>query len=561
MDEPTDRQAGHPDARGGETPVDLTPHAADPAERHTALALAAVLDGGGPGPRRAGLDAALADVQRRATRLHRRRTAAGALTAAAVVALVLTVPSLLPAAGTGRPAATPAQGAPATDDREPHAGPSLASTNPLLSDAQVGAFYPGVVSSRTGGSIEVGPPGRSSPAVGGYCGDSTLDADAPAQTWETSWKPPGTFVPGDDVRIREKVLRWEGADAGEAVGRYLRATRDSPVTCGGGTYEPLISTEPGGAPTSQAVLARDDAGATWRVRSISPVGDGATVVELTVDLPAPDGREAARSVAPLLAAALERAAPQGGRPSAAADPAELPPGPVGALSDRPPAAPRTTPAQPQPSPAWRAPLSGASTLTLEQVRSAVPAAVPREIFATPRPAIFRPGCDGLPSLPPGVTDPAGEQNAAWTAPGADGEPVVEVSERVVRWDDWGEAQAYVSGMRDAATACTTDPADPVDQETRASTPWREVRYVSAGGGTVDALVRPAGADRPGTWVLRAALAPTAGTTAVDVQVTARAGSPDALVTVLDPLLTTAVERAAADQVGDVASAADPADGP
>lgn len=537
-------------------PVDLTPRAADPAERHTALALAAVLGSrDDAAPRRAGADDVLADVQRRAARLHRRRAGAGALTAAAVVALALTVPSLLPTAGTERPAA-PAQGTPAPDDGEPEAGPSSAIAHPLLSDAQVGALYPGVVSSGDSGSIALGPSRRPAPAVGGYCGDTALDADGPRQTWEASWKKPGTSGDGD-VLVREKVLRWEGPDAGEAVERYTRATRGSTLVCDGaegGTYEQPIATEPGGAPASQAVLAPgsvtapDGGRSTWRVRSISPAGDGATVVELTVDLPAPDGREAARSVAPLLAAALGRAAPRGDRPSATEDPAELPPGPAGALSDRAPDVPRSGPTQPQPSPAWRLPLSDASTLTLEQVRSVVPAAVPREIFATPRPAIFVPGCDGLPSLPPGVGSSAGEQNAAWTAPGADGEPVVEVSERVVRWDGWGQAQAYVDGMRDAATACTTDPADPVDQETRASTPWREVQLRAPGGGTIDALVRPAGADRPGTWVLRAALAPTVGTTAVDVQVTARAGSPDALVAVLAPLLTTAADRAAADQL-------------
>ena len=284
------------------------------------------------------------------------------------------------------------------------------------------------------------------------------------------------------------------------------------------------------------------------MRSISPAGDGRTVVELTVDLPAPDGREAARSVGPLLQAALERAAPGGDRPSATATSGELPPGPVGALGDRTPVVPRSGPTQPQPSPAWRAPLSDASTLTLEQVRSAVPAATRSRPTAVPRPAVFRPGCDGLPSLPPGVTDPADERNDAWEARDAGGAPVVEVSERVLRWGEWGQAQSYVDGMRDAATACTTDPADPVDQRTRASTAWREVQLQAAGGGTVPALVRPAGADRPGTWVLRAAAAEIVGTTAVDVQVTARAGSPDALVAVLAPLLQTAAERAAADQL-------------
>ena len=543
-------------------PVDLTPRVPDPAERHTALALEAVLGGRGADPRRTGLDAALADVQSRAARLHRRRTAVGALTAAAVVALASTVPSLLPAAGTGRPAATPAQSAPVPGDRGPGVAPSSASADPLLSDAEVAASYPGAFSSGSSGSIGVGRPGAPSPAVGGYCGDSPLGDLALPETWENTWRPRGT-PEADDVRIHEKVLRWEGPDAGDAVDRYTRATRGSTLVCDGpdgGTYEQLSTTEPGGALASQAVLAPgnatapDGARSTWRVRSIYPAGDGRTVVELTVDVPAVDGREAARSVGPLLQAAVARASTQGNRPPVGAAADRLPPGPAGALSDRAPAVPRSGPTVPEPTPAWRAPLPDDATLTLQQVRSAVPAPlsppvlVPAPRATTSLPSGFIPGCEGTASLPSGVTEPADGRSATWVARAADGQPVVEVSERVLRWDRWDPSQAYVAGMQDAATACTTDPGSWPSRPTRASTPWREVQLRSADGLTIEALVRPAGADRPGTWVLRAASAVTVGTTAVDVEVTARAGSPDALVAVMDPLLRAAAERAAADQL-------------
>lgn len=249
-------------------------------------------------------------------RRDRRRSLALGLAGLAVVGVV----ALVPRGGPG-----PADGAPAV------AG-SLSPTDPLAPGSlldldQVSTLVPGV--SGRAPAADVTPPraaGYPPPRyLGGWCGDAVLlDAPPPEQVWAAEWTQEGlagtTATRGPAGGVREVVLRWPEAAGARA---WADATHASPTRCRdprGAPFPPVafrpwaVSTSVGTmtsvaiAPVGAPVVTTDPSDPpippVWRVRAVH--ARGATVVDLTAVVRAPEG-EAVRSATVLLEEAAARA--------------------------------------------------------------------------------------------------------------------------------------------------------------------------------------------------------------------------------------------------------------
>ena len=267
-------------------------------------------------PRPSSDDARARAARARAARSGRRRAAALA-GLAGLVALSTTSAVLWPGwpsrltAGTS---SAPAPGPTTAQVEDDLARAVRAGLDPavMLTTGELAAVVPtaGVDSAGVVDPADAG--GRQGGVIGGWCDDQLLEGVVPPTSWWfAGWSaatpaPPGTLPP----YVSEKVLRF---DRPASAADLLARTGTSATSCfdsfdsvsPGRSYAPQGVEEVDGSPVVVAVSPVANAPGVHLVRALR--ARGATVVDLTVRLSAPDAGDAGTTALNLLDTALSRA--------------------------------------------------------------------------------------------------------------------------------------------------------------------------------------------------------------------------------------------------------------
>ena len=498
-------------------PTDITSAAPglDPGEQRAAAAVHDALGGRAPSPGLLGV------VQRRAARRHRRRLAGGATGAAlALAGLLAVVPlDLLPI-----PTRTP-QEAPATPASRAKGSSEGLTAASLLTLDDVASVVP--VTTRTRPPAVPGPdepPGASlhpGPQTDvGSCSDAGVDLPPAAERWTAGWSSDPGASSGFATSLEQEVLRYDAAEDATGYTLISRGVDDRCPRPGDPGARDLRVEEPGGPLVTLRTTPLEDSERGWVVRGVSAVGDGGTVVDLTLVVEADTSDEAGVLGDRLLDLAVQRA---GGDPAVEEPAPEPAPPPDSAATDAPP-------------------LDEASFLTLDELDHTAPGA---QVVEAPAPV----GVSQQEPPPPptggwcgdAVLDGVPAADQAWSAQwlgeqAADTGLSTEVVQVVLRWSEPAAAEDHVQATRRSDTECGDAQDAPSDQASFFVLPAPAIAGVPS-------VAVAAVEGSPERWQVRAAGVAGDGTTVVDLTVTLYGETADAAGAEVTDLLLTALERA------------------